>query len=235
MYDRFSIPIVEKTLDPFIPWRPDHPEQIYSRDPAPEVDAAWEKISHSMTWIPLTPEDAVRMGKDPEALIQLPGDDVRYLSTQDTLHQLHCLNYLRKGLIHNYHYYWGKKWGFWPPFSLIRHLTHCLDILRQHLMCNADMELYTYNWRVGETIKWPDFGVRKTCRDFDALLAYLQESQQPDLVAIYRNITKPADANELPVPLGVQEYITDETYINDAGTYLNPIPGLGDKDYCLGS
>ncbi|KXT10704.1 hypothetical protein AC579_211 [Pseudocercospora musae] len=237
MYDEIDIPVIEKTLDPFIPWKPDHPDSIYTQDPSPETDAAWERLTHSMTFIPLTAEHAIKMGKDPAFLIQIPdgmGHDGRYLATQDTLHQIHCLDYLRKSLIHNYHYYWGEKWGFWPPFSLVRHLTHCVDILRQHLMCNADFELYTFNWRVSQKIKWPDFGVRKTCRDFDALLKHLEATQSPHLVKFYRNITKPSDANELPVPLGVWEYITQETYVNSAGTSLNPIPGLRDKPYCLG-
>lgn len=184
MYERVGIPVIEKTLDPFIPWRPEHPENIYSQDPSPEVDAAWEKVSHAMTFISLTAEDAKRLGKDPESLIQIPEgmrDAGHHLSSQDTLHQFHYLDYLRKSLIHNYHYYWGDKWGFWPPFSLVRHMTHCVDILGQHIMCNTDMELYTYNWRVGEETKWPDFGVKKTGRDFNVLLKHLEETQPADL------------------------------------------------------
>ncbi|KXS99588.1 hypothetical protein AC578_2227 [Pseudocercospora eumusae] len=214
MYDQVEIPVVEKTLDPFIPWRPDHPDSIYTRDPSPETDAAWERITHAMTFIPLTAEDARKMGKDPETLVRMPdgwGHDGKYLATQDALHQIHCLNYLRKALIHNYDYYWGRKWGFWPPFSLIRHVTHCVDILRQHIMCNTDFELYTYVWRQRQEIKWPDFGVKKTCRDFDAFLRYLEDTHDPDMLKLYHNITKPDDANELPVPLGVYEYITQET------------------------
>lgn len=101
-------------------------------------------------------------------------------------------------------------------------------------MCNADLELYTYEWREGQPVKYPDFGVRKTCKDFDVLLEWLEEKQPPDIVDWWHNITMPENAMMLPPPLvRLEAFLDNDTWFNSAGVPLGPLPGLKDKDYCL--
>lgn len=66
----------------------------------------------------------------------------------DVFHQLHCLNALRKALVMNYDYYWGAKWGFEPPLMFTTHLEHCMDILRQNIMCHSDVDAITVSTQI---------------------------------------------------------------------------------------
>lgn len=108
-----------------------NPEHIYRMRPSPEVDAAWDKIT-DIGMFPISKQDIIKMQKDPDVSIIPPkswgmGNDEHggpmYFMEIDTFHQLHCLNALRKGLVHNYDYYWGQ-YGFIPKSNFERHLNH---------------------------------------------------------------------------------------------------------------
>lgn len=45
-------------------------------------------------------------------------------------------------------------------------------MLRQSLMCDSDLHVYTYNWVDRVDHSWPDFSTTKMCRNFDDVLAW---------------------------------------------------------------
>lgn len=49
------------------------------------------------------------------------------------------------------------------------HIDHCLDALRQSIMCTGDMTLSPIKWDYKGGRIVPDFQVDHTCRDFDTL------------------------------------------------------------------
>ena len=49
------------------------------------------------------------------------------------------------------------------------HVRHCLDYLRQSLMCAADTNLETYNYEVDGVRGW---GVKR-CRDYDGVVDFV--------------------------------------------------------------
>ena len=49
---------------------------------------------------------------------------------------------------------------------------HCADILRQKLVCDADVGIITYNWIKNHHAPHPNFNVQHRCRDFDAVVRY---------------------------------------------------------------
>ena len=77
----------------------------------------------------------------------------------DALHQLHCLNLLRKALFFNHEYYsanshashpggLGEFREFRDPLAYQRaHVNHCVDALRERIMCAADSDVLPYYWR----------------------------------------------------------------------------------------
>lgn len=97
------------------------------------------------------------------------GED-SYMVEVDVFHQIHCLNALRKALITNYDHYWGRRWGWEPPIMFETHLKHCTSMLLQSLMCHSDLEVVTHKWSEAQPWPYPDFGVKKQCRDFKRLL-----------------------------------------------------------------
>ena len=54
-------------------------------------------------------------------------------------------------------------------------LEHCIEILRQSVMCRADTTLITFGW--GHTVKLPqpDFTLEHTCADWNALDDWARE------------------------------------------------------------
>lgn len=196
---------------PFMPNATD-PRDIYRLPPSPAVDKAWDRISR-VDLISIPEDQILKLGKDPSLTIHSPetwwstawGDG--YLGQIDVFHQIHCLNTLRKGLVTNYNYYWGGKYGLTPPINFGMHMNHCLGTLLENLMCHADVDIVTFNWRETQDEPFPDFAVRKQCRDFDAVVEWQKEKKLEHLPARWRALVKdkPADVKERPVPPGLAE------------------------------
>ncbi|KAI1859090.1 hypothetical protein JX265_010567 [Neoarthrinium moseri] len=184
LYDMIEIPLVTTYADHSPAPNASDPRHIYRLDPSPEVDAAWTRIATADGIYPMSASDVVRAGKDPEMAVDAPESwgfppGKTKMMGIEGLHLLHCLNAVRKSLITTYDYYWGSEYGFAPPAVFVRHLNHCVDMLRQHLMCHADLEPFTFNWRVGQTKPYADFGIQKTCVDFDYLLNWAERHKNP--------------------------------------------------------
>ncbi|KAM7206081.1 protein of unknown function (DUF3328) domain containing protein [Naviculisporaceae sp. PSN 640] len=71
-------------------------------------------------------------------------------------HQLHCLNALRHG-------YWAARDGIEPGhLAQPGHIRHCIDYLRQSIMCHADTNLEPINPDLGGVT---GYGTIRKCRD----------------------------------------------------------------------
>ena len=193
------------------------------------MDAAWDRVSRN-GFFAISAEELVQLGKDP--IFSIPTDEEwgfpadSYMMHIDVFHQIHCLNALRKGLITNYQYYWGARWGLEPPATFANHLNHCVDILLQNLMCDADVEPVTYVWHEDQPMPYPDFGVYKQCRDFDRLLEWHDANQIPDMHAKWTAYKKPEGAVQMPPVPGFQDYIAGIMTGRKYGVAIAPLEGL---------
>jgi hypothetical protein len=60
------------------------------------------------------------------------------------------------------------------------HITHCLDILRQQLMCTVDTGVLGQVWVYpGHPEPFVDFNTKHTCKNFDAIRAWAEVRQLP--------------------------------------------------------
>lgn len=187
-----------------------NPPSIYRSDPSPAVNAAWDAIS-DIGWFLITEPALLAMGKDPSisarastALVAAMGKDPSvpyYLTQLDAFHQLHCLNEIR------HHVYWdhflAPKWGAYDahtPHPLHwTHVSHCLNTIRQNLMCSADLEMISGTWMVGQDYSFPDFSLQKKCKDFGQLQEYQERERVPrDLEAM---MMTPSDVEKKKMPL----------------------------------
>ncbi|RAL04918.1 uncharacterized protein BO80DRAFT_480872 [Aspergillus ibericus CBS 121593] len=90
-------------------------------------------------------------------------------------------------------YYFGRQDNSSDMAAHQRHLDHCVDILRQALMCTADINIVTMNWlkclwrsllpdihplitddgyELGRELPTPNFNTRHVCRNFDRILEW---------------------------------------------------------------
>ncbi|KZT38257.1 hypothetical protein SISSUDRAFT_1033565 [Sistotremastrum suecicum HHB10207 ss-3] len=145
---------------------------IYHGPPTDETDRAWNALYPvGMTRIPN--EDAAKMANWTE---RIAGDESHSLVVLEVFHQLHCLNHLRKALSpERYgHMHLGEPIleGDPTPFD---HSDHCINILRESVMCNADITPNVFQWSDPKRQVFPHFDNVHTCRSFDAINEWAAE------------------------------------------------------------
>jgi hypothetical protein len=57
---------------------------------------------------------------------------------------------------------------------------HCVEMLRQFVMCHADVGLVTAHWIEQRARPWPDFNTKHTCRNFDGIWQWTVVHQMPE-------------------------------------------------------
>jgi len=102
--------------------------------------------------------------------VALPDGD--YLAWLEVYHQLHCVKYLRQWIYRD-HYHPDVDDDDVP--HLLLHTDHCLELLRQAVMCRADSTLMTFEWKDGEDkpmlkLESPEH----VCADWDDLVGKMQ-------------------------------------------------------------
>jgi len=99
------------------------------------------------------------------------------------LHHLHCLNLLRKSSYYNFaHYHALGKGAFKNDDRVLKyHVSHCLDVLRQQLMCTIDVAvLGQVWWNKEQPAAYPDFNTVHECRNFEDVRRWAEEHQAPE-------------------------------------------------------
>jgi len=121
-----------------------------------------------------------------------------YLAQVEAVHHLHCLYAIWRDHHLEYFPIDQNKKDTRPAFYE-RHYEHCVDIIRQRLMCTADPGLVTFRWVENEEIPEPDFNTKHMCRSYDDLLEWNRENAASVEVNDIR-WRKPANAVMVPRP-----------------------------------
>lgn len=154
-------------------------DSIYRKPPSPEVDAAWNHLG-SLDATSITRADVLALGKDPSIVAKYPDDfglgPDAYVAELDVLHQIHCLSALRRDVY--FSHYFGEKYPNGVPSELHRvHSDHCIYVLLQSLMCNANLDVITLDWVEGQKHPFPDFSINRKCMNFEAVLEWQHENK----------------------------------------------------------
>ncbi|KAI0887846.1 uncharacterized protein GGS22DRAFT_197761 [Annulohypoxylon maeteangense] len=165
-----------------------------------KVEEIWEDFEHVKP-IALTRNQILAMGKDPATVVKFDdeywglGDDA-YVGGLDFFHQVHCLNTLR----HEAFRYWNREGETVPKWNDIHwvHIQHCVGMMMEHTLCNADAGFMTYNWMEHEKYPFPDMSVRKQCRDWRQLIEYRDTHSVNK--TLYSNWKKPEGVTQLKQP-----------------------------------
>ena len=81
---------------------------------------------------------------------------------------------------YNYEHYSARMAFMFDNIPLLKvHVAHCIEMLRQVLMCNADMGIIPLNWVKNKTMPVPDFNTWHKCRDFDSVLDFAKRRRLP--------------------------------------------------------
>ncbi|XP_014552011.1 hypothetical protein COCVIDRAFT_111433 [Bipolaris victoriae FI3] len=132
-----------------------------------DMEAAWDAIDTNAMAVALDDKFVERLSLPPST--PFPWDTERSVYYVRGVHDLHCLKLVRKAIV-------SKHKGSEQPFNLL-HIYHCLDMLRQDIMCAADDTPMPapLSHEAGD-------GQNRKCRDWNKLIAW---ARRPDQHACY--------------------------------------------------
>ncbi|KXL48195.1 hypothetical protein M433DRAFT_27669 [Acidomyces richmondensis BFW] len=148
----------------------------YLQGASNDIDAKWEDL-YNFGLSGLTYDEASKL-LDPTA--HLPHDKSTYIVTLGVFHQLHCLNHLRKAL------YPDEHPGLWQYHAngtvdhstiLSLHWDHCLDVIRQALMCQSDITPMPFFYRESDDNIYSSLETTHYCRNFEDIKDWAKQRQ----------------------------------------------------------
>lgn len=166
----------------------------YHGPPPPELDAAWAKISDDVPPIRVTIDELRKAGqRDLPAKVKYPqSNGGGFMASLQVNQQLRCLNFLRK-------YTWPDHYKSDPWFkrdpSVVRmQIDDCIELIRQSLMCNADVAVIRWNWVKNHHKPYPNFNTLHACRKFEKVMDWaVQHGDRSE-------VTRREDTIDLPFP-----------------------------------
>ncbi|KAI1655460.1 hypothetical protein F4813DRAFT_160010 [Daldinia decipiens] len=113
----------------------------YQGAPSLEVDGKWEEL-YLMGDIAISSDEAGKLLNQTATIRNDPQG--RYIINIDVFHSLHCLHSLRKVVYSEYYLAGSAATAKKPPGFDVNHLDHCVDHLRQSLMCGVDISVMPF-------------------------------------------------------------------------------------------
>ncbi|KAK4505735.1 hypothetical protein PRZ48_003700 [Zasmidium cellare] len=163
--------------------------------PSHELDEAWHDIARE-NLILVTDDEVRAAGKDPAKVVRLPPQyESRYgpgaLALTEYGVELSCLNWIRM-YIHAEYYREHDDFHIFEQNSdktLRPKLDHCIEVLRDSLMCNAGTSIITHQWIQDRPRMFQDLHLpKKTCKDFDALLRWTKGREVDEMTHPIKNV-----------------------------------------------
>lgn len=135
----------------------------------------WENSIHELmigTLIRISEDELKLLNAD-----SIPLKDGGYAAGLGVAHNLHCVKQIKK-FLYREHFYAELKQGGEEYDYLQTHADHCLDYLRQSVMCHLDFSIYTLYWdgMKNEKPTHRDPGTQK-CVNWDKLHTWMLERQ----------------------------------------------------------
>ncbi|KAJ2981941.1 hypothetical protein NUW58_g6557 [Xylaria curta] len=171
---------------PYVPLKLNYVNRVLKEDPdthrfigkpRPEMDKAWHDLLNG-TLIRFS-EEELKLAGNAKSIAHKDGGYVGGLAIS---HSLHCLKRIKQ-YIHPEYYYPGEQ--DWKELDW--HFDHCLEAIRQEILCAGSAEVYTLKWMPASDEK-PSVTVPqpRMCVDWEALHSWMQGR-----AALYDDMVKP--------------------------------------------
>ncbi|KJX93188.1 hypothetical protein TI39_contig4372g00002 [Zymoseptoria brevis] len=173
----------------------------YTADPGvSDPDAAWNELGVDFNNFVIPHEQGALFGLDPQHNVMHVNEDGTvpgYMAIFEVTHQLHCLDVLRQNLHFNHEHYSSVDplpSGHASHAVDKAHINHCVDALREKLMCGADIGVVPWVWSSDpHFVTQPNFVRQHQCHDFEAVRNWARE-RQVKKVAREEDLVVPEDA-----------------------------------------
>jgi hypothetical protein len=116
--------------------------------------------------------------------VELKDGTISHLVELDVFHQLHCLNTLRQSLYEDAFPLWEYYEDGRRRYDTIgaRHWDHCLDALRQTLMCHGDVTPIVFHYNHTSHGTFPKLNAVHVCRNWDSIVNWAKAREVDDYV-----------------------------------------------------
>ncbi|KAF7345275.1 hypothetical protein MSAN_01904200 [Mycena sanguinolenta] len=140
---------------------------------SPELDLMWSDL-YNYGVSRITKEEAARL---PNKTHAIPGDPGHYIAELDVFHNIHCLNKVRMALDPDCYPDWriSTSNNYIPTQDATEHISHCIDWLRQSIMCHVDTSVIVWQWDSQANESRVKGNVAHTCRKFDKITEWAKE------------------------------------------------------------
>ncbi|KAI0143739.1 hypothetical protein GGR57DRAFT_507886 [Xylariaceae sp. FL1272] len=167
----------------------------WSGAPSNETDQAWKSlVEDDMGAFGISAKLFGQVNPSLETGVRVPHEnDDKYLATFDVVHKLHCLNLIRLSFYQDRHPDYPGFHGHTSE-EIQAHREHCVEQIRQSLMCSGDLSILTYNWVKGERMPKPNFKTVHACQNWDYVVGWAKENSVEHLL---RYMRRPKDGLEL--------------------------------------
>jgi len=145
------------------------PDDTYFGPPTPERNAAWENICGTGNGIVQLKLNAAEQQLLPSSM-PVPTEEEYKIYALSMCHQLHCLNRIRLSFHEGYFPDEDEK-------TRLFHRDHCIDHLRDNIMCKADVTLDYWQWDVGRNGSFLHVDTVHQCRNFKKIIEWSDENK----------------------------------------------------------
>ncbi|KAF2098242.1 hypothetical protein NA57DRAFT_77034 [Rhizodiscina lignyota] len=144
----------------------------YTGEPSPEIDAAWLALVGGRDFL-ISEEEAKALWTSD---YELHWDNAKggYYVGLSMFHTLHCLARI-------YQYFHAEHYGIETTDESIRHRNHCIDEIRQYVMCTGDITVYGTRYYKSKDRNFADSDVTHVCRDFGKIREWVRRRRSGDL------------------------------------------------------
>ncbi|KAJ6555968.1 hypothetical protein B0H19DRAFT_1292866, partial [Mycena capillaripes] len=161
-------------------------DDTFLQEPSPALDKAWDNLQQDSK-LRLPRSEAVLF---PNKTSGIAGDPGYYIAELEIYHQLHCLNQIRQALHPTYY----PNWGMHTIGSRESHIDHCVERIRQGLMCNVDTSVLVWEWNPTFNETRVRLRVPHQCKDFSKIHEWTRDK----LMTSFDRYTHVPD--DLPTP-----------------------------------
>ncbi|KAK3935324.1 hypothetical protein QBC46DRAFT_422863 [Diplogelasinospora grovesii] len=153
-------------------------QDIYRLPGSVEVDAAWEALGVDYRAGVISTDEGLKSGLTPAHVQRADKYGGGFFVNVEGLHHLHCLE---STVLQLRDYKALGTHAFKNDDHILQlHVSHCLDTVRQVLMCNADTGVLGQVWADRKhPAAFPDFNTRHKCKNYDDIRRWGEVRQEP--------------------------------------------------------
>ncbi|TLS29005.1 hypothetical protein PpBr36_02070 [Pyricularia pennisetigena] len=140
---------------------------IYRGDPRPELDDAWDELLSAIN-IRVRDDWFKKMGRNESTAVRINDGKGGYAGMIDRM--------IRIGFTVDLYPDYAPMLKSQTGELIPMHIDHCIDELRQAIMCRADVTVLTSDWVDWHTKPWLNFNVHHECVDWDSIFRWSKDN-----------------------------------------------------------